>query len=298
MSSSQGYHLGLTGWPLGHSLSPVLHQAALDALGLAGEYSLYPAPPLPEGRERLVELLDQMRTGRLDGLNVTIPHKQTVVPLLDRLTSVAQTARAVNTIYREDGKLVGDNTDVPGFLADLHSFLSGVRLSNQKALLLGAGGAASAVGVALAQEGWQVTIAARRLEQAEALSLRMALLGIEPPGAILLDGNTLRQHLGVSSNCLIVNATPLGMSPRDSETPWPERLAFPPGAAIYDLVYNPRETRLVRTAHKAGLPARNGLGMLAEQAALAFERWTGRSAPREAMWEALSTNEHGLAGII
>ena len=113
------FHLGLIGWPLGHSLSPNLHDAALAALDLPGEYRLYPVPPLPEGQARLAELFEQVRSGDLDGLNVTIPHKQTVLPLLDELTPTAPAIGAANLIFLKDGQLIGDNTDAAGFLADL-----------------------------------------------------------------------------------------------------------------------------------------------------------------------------------
>ena len=119
MQADSFLRLGLTGWPLGHSLSPKLHSAALQALGLEGEYRLYLVPPLPEGQEQLKTLVKQVRAGEITGLNVTIPHKQAVLPLVDELTPAARAIGAVNTLYLWDGRLVGDNTDAPGFLADL-----------------------------------------------------------------------------------------------------------------------------------------------------------------------------------
>ena len=111
--------LGLIGYPLGHSLSPQLHNAALKAMDIAGEYHLHPIPPLPEGRADLDALLDRLVSGEIHGLNVTIPHKQTVIPLLDELTASARSIGAVNTIFLRDGKLTGHNTDAPGFLGGL-----------------------------------------------------------------------------------------------------------------------------------------------------------------------------------
>ncbi len=270
--------LGLTGWPLGHSLSPRLHAAALRALELPGEYRLYPAPPLPQGEEALAQLLGNLRRGELYGLNVTIPHKQSVLPLLDELAPAACAIGAANTLWMRAGRLVGENTDAPGFLADLKRLGFEAAPGERRALVLGAGGAARAVVYALAQAGWQVRVAARRVEQAAGLaelSERVAAL-LWQPAAL------------VEEPCaLLVNATPLGMFPQTDASPWPEELPFPAGVAVYDLVYNPAETRLVRAARAAGLRAANGLGMLVEQAALAFEVWTGRAVPRRALWEAV-----------
>lgn len=275
--------LGLTGWPLGHSLSPRLHQAALTALDLAGEYRLYPVPPLPEGRGDLAELVQQVRHGRLHGLNVTIPHKQNVLPLLDELTPAARAIGAVNTLYRQAGRLVGHNTDAPGFLADLErlGFAGPTSGPRPKALVLGAGGGARAVCCALAQAGWQVCITARRFEQASALA---AGLSANSWAASALTYQPASLLLPFS---LIINTTPVGMYPDVQASPWPDGIPFPAGAAVYDLVYNPPETALVRAARDAGLPAATGLGMLVEQAALAFEIWSGRPVPRLVLWNAV-----------
>jgi shikimate dehydrogenase len=278
----------LTGWPLGHSLSPLLHRAALVALGLKGEYHLLPVPP--GDSSALEALLQQVRRGQLQGLNVTIPHKQAVLPLLDELSPTARAIGAVNTLWLREGRLVGDNTDAPGFLADLRARL-GDRLAGKArercAWLIGAGGSARAVAFALASEGWRVVIAARRLEQAEALAAslggRLDSEQFIPVSLAALPGG------GVPQPQLIVNATPLGMTPQAETSPWPEGLAFPRGACVYDLVYNPPETRLVREARRAGLEAVTGLGMLVEQAALALEKWTGLPVPREAMFRAVES---------
>ena len=139
--SRKHFTLGLLGWPLEHSLSPVIHAAALRACKLKGEYLLYPVPPLPAGAEPLSALLDDLRLGEIDGLNVTVPHKRSVLSLLDRLTPVADAIGAVNVILREGNGLTGDNTDVDGFLSDLETTLS-PRVGC--ALILGAGGAGRA----------------------------------------------------------------------------------------------------------------------------------------------------------
>jgi len=288
-------HLGIIGYPLAHSLSPRLHKAALQELKLEGDYGLFPIPPQHEGLQPFQELFRKLRNGELNGLNVTIPYKQSVIPFLDELTPVARAVGAVNTIYYHQHILVGDNTDVPGFSADLEKVL--LSIENKKpgllepipsnALVLGAGGAARAVVYALDRSGWQVTIAARRPEQAEELIKSMGLINAfnQKIGVVNLDTFSIN---GVSSEIqLIVNTTPLGMAPNVDASPWPDGSAFPKRALIYDLVYNPPETALIRSAKAAGLFTTNGLGMLVEQAALAFERWTGQPAPRQVMHKAV-----------
>jgi shikimate dehydrogenase len=295
--------LGLIGYPLGHSLSPIIHNAALDACGLEGSYSLFPIRP--DNLRELAGLLDRCRRGEVRGLNVTIPHKQTVIPLLDRLTPTAEAIGAVNTIFMQSGKLTGDNTDAAGFLADLHNFLNnkspnGEQISSRNrtneqadppagtprhALVLGAGGSARAVAYALLMDGWHVTLAARRLEQAQELcghflnhASRLAFVEFQAHALSPL----------VSSLHLVVNTTPVGMAPNIAESPWPENLPYPPQASVYDLVYNPPDTNLMLDARAAGLPATTGLGMLVEQAALSFQLWTGHDVARERLLDALS----------
>jgi shikimate dehydrogenase len=289
MAGEQVYRLGLIGYPLWHSLSPRIHTAALQALGLKGEYHLYPVPPLPEGEEELGYLLRRVSDGSLHGLNVTIPHKTSVLPWIQELTPIAAAVGAVNTVFVSDGGLVGDNTDIPGFQHDVSRLLPrGIQPG--AALVLGAGGSARAVVYALLQMGWRVTVAARRVDQAEHLleSLPDNTTGSTrlPGGAIELNPGRMEKFIASLDQhepALIVNTTPAGMSPDSEASPWPDGLPLPTRGFVYDLVYNPPETRLVRQARLSGLPATNGLGMLVEQAAIAFERWTGHTAPREAM---------------
>lgn len=270
------FQLGLIGYPLGHSLSPNIHKAALDSCGLQGNYSLFPI--LLDDLQGLKNLLARVRSGEITGLNVTIPHKQNVITLLDRLTHTAQAIGAVNTIYLKNGILLGDNTDATGFLVDLKKFLTTEtqrHRDTESALVLGAGGSARAVIYALVNDGWTVTIAARRIDQAEELSNLYKIHATSYP------------NLKPSTFNLIINTTPIGMLPNTGASPWPSDLTFPPNAAVYDLVYNPRQTRLVRDARAAGLPATTGLGMLIEQAALSFEIWTGHTPPRNVLWNAV-----------
>jgi len=272
-------HLGLVGYPLDHSLSPIIHSAALKACGLDGDYSLFPIEP--DDVRGLKKILARVRTGELQGLNVTIPHKQQVIQLLDELTPEAGTIGAVNTIYAQEGRLTGDNTDAPGFLTDLDRFLgripSGIK-EQKSALVLGAGGSARAVVYALINNGWEVTIAARRIDQAKALASLF-----NHAEAIELNHVSLR----VFQYCLIINTTPVGMAPNMDQSPLPEETSLPSEIFVYDLVYNPRETKLVRDARLRGLHAVTGLGMLIEQAALAFEIWTGYHPPRDILFQSI-----------
>ena len=161
--------LGLIGYPVSHSLSPKIQNAALKACELEGEYSLYPIAP--DDMLALKDLLDRVRSGEITGLNVTIPHKQNVIQFVDELTPTAKAIGAVNIIYLRGNKLIGDNTDAPGFLSDLKKFIGNRELEfGKSAIVLGAGGSARAVVYALCNDNWNVTIAARRLEQAQRLA--------------------------------------------------------------------------------------------------------------------------------
>ncbi|HKJ39266.1 MAG TPA: shikimate dehydrogenase [Anaerolineales bacterium] len=275
-------HLGLIGYPLGHSLSPKIHSAALKACGLEGDYSLFPIEP--DDGQGLKDLLGRVRAGEITGLNVTIPHKQNVIGLMDELTPTAKAIGAVNTIYLQDEKLIGDNTDAPGFLSDLKQFLTtdAQRLGGSNALVLGAGGSARGIVYALLNDGWTVTIAARRVEQAQGLATSFTNYQLRITN--LTDLSTFEP----SNLQLIINTTPLGMTPNIDQSPLPENLSLPQHVAIYDLVYNPRETKMVRDACSQGLKATTGLGMLIEQAALSFEIWTGCNPPRESIRASMS----------
>jgi shikimate dehydrogenase len=272
-SSPSTFKLGLIGYPLSHSLSPQIHTAALQSCQLDGEYSLFPVHP--DDKQGLKDLFSRIRSGEIAGLNVTIPHKQNVIPFLDEMTPTATAIGAVNTIYLRNRGLIGDNTDAPGFLADLKRSIDSAAFSFQPlALVLGAGGSARAVVYALLNDGWKVILAARRVEQANELAKQFEQVDI-------VEFNF--QDFQRWNLQLIVNTTPLGMTPNVHGSPWPENLSFPTGAAIYDLVYNPRETKLVRDARAQGLNATTGLGMLIEQAALSFEIWTNHNPSREIM---------------
>ena len=273
--------LGLIGYPVSHSLSPKIQNAALKACGLEGEYSLFPIAP--DDMQALKDLLDRVRSGEITGLNVTIPHKQNVIQFMDELTPTAKAIGAVNIIYMRESKLIGDNTDAPGFLADLNNFLTTVPYGDNKtrshgelnALVLGAGGSARSVVYALVNDDWKVTLAARRPEQAQQLASSFTQYSTRI---------TSLTDLQLSTFDLIVNTTPLGMTPNIDQSPLSENTPLSKHTMIYDLVYNPRETKFVREARSQGLSAITGLGMLIEQAALGFELWTGLKPPKDILY--------------
>ena len=203
-------HLGLIGYPLEHSLSPKIHSAAFQSCGLQGDYALFPIPP--DNKQGLADLLARVRSGEITELNVTIPHKHNVIPFLDELTSTAQAIGAVNTIYCRNDKLIGDNTDADGFLLDLKRFIGNrkSKIANRKlALILGAGGSARAVVYALINDGWNVADHCTSDRTAQELASHYNDVGsIELPSEIQS-----------SEYRLIVNTTPVGMTPNINQSP-------------------------------------------------------------------------------
>ena len=283
------YRFGLLGWPLEHSLSPQIHTAALQAAGLQGTYQLFPIPPLPEGAGELQRVFDCLRRKEVHGVNVTIPHKRSVQDMLDGLTEAAAAIGAVNLIYRDGERLLGDNSDAPALLADLRDKF-GLGTQPGVALVLGAGGASRAAVYVLLRQGWQVYVAARKVEQARQLLAdltRHMEVARNVPVALSLTAASLRK---IADCNLVVNATPVGMLPLTGASPWPANQPLPAGACLYDMVYNPGQTILIKSALSAGQRASNGLGMLVEQAALSFERWTGLAANRQVMHSAASAS--------
>ena len=280
MVSGSSTLLGLLGWPVSHSFSPAMHNAAAAALGLDVAYV-----PLAVAPGQVGAAVGGLRALGFRGANVTIPHKQTVIPYLDRVDEAARIIGAVNTITHEaaadggPGQLLGSNTDHAGFLADLRA--AGFEPAGRDCLILGSGGSARAVAYALLGAGAAVTLTARRLAPAAAIAADLAALpGRRRPRAILL--SDLRAGSGAD---LVVNTTPVGMHPQESSSPWPAGFAFPRNAFCYDLIYSPARTRLMQQAAAAGGQIRNGLGMLVRQGALSFERWLGL-APDLAVMEA------------
>jgi len=260
---------GIIGWPVSASLSPAIHNAAFAAAGLDWAYVAFPVRP-----ERIADSVSGMRALGIAGLNVTMPHKRAVIPYLDALSDEAAALGAVNTISADGDRLTGANTDGGGFLRFLEAG-AGLPPKGVRALVLGGGGAARAVSAALAFAGAEVSVAARRSEQAGELIAVAA-------GARLVRWESRSEAASAAE--LVVNATPVG---RDGEESPIDARALKPGHVVVDLTYHPRSTPLLGDARAAGAAAFNGLGMLLHQAALSFEMWTKRPAPLEAMQSAI-----------
>lgn len=271
--------VGVMGWPVKHSLSPAMHNAALDKLGLNWRYV-----PLEVRPDRLWEAVRGMAALGFRGVNLTVPHKVDVLPLLDHVSDEARLIGAANTIRVDPatGALSGTNTDMDGFLRDLAAH--GVELlPGSHALILGAGGAARAISVGLLRAGMRLTLVNRTPERAQELAtlLTTALAGAKVTVATFDDLRTLS-----ADAALIVNTTPLGMWPNVDASPWPATVPFPAGAVLYDTIYRPAHTLLMRQAEAAGVRVIGGIGMLVYQGAAAFEVWTGQPAPVDVMMEA------------
>lgn len=272
------FRVGLVGWPVEHSVSPAMHNAAFDALDLNWRYFPLPTPP-----NQVDVTLAKIREQGYRGANVTLPHKRAVMPYLDELTGAARAIGAVNTILADGARLVGHNTDGDGFLVALRE--ASLDPSGQSALVLGAGGGARSVIYALAQAGCSVTVHNRTVERATSLVQDMQGACLQPDGSWLTQAASL-QDLDLDAYSLLVNTTSVGMWPNADASPWPETLAMPPNWTVYDLVYNPEDTCLLSRARAAGAAPVRGLGMLVHQGALAFELWTGQAAPVEVMYAA------------
>lgn len=269
--------VGLVGWPVEHSVSPAMHNAAFQALGLDWHYTLLPTPP-----REVASALTRLKTQGYRGANVTVPHKETVMVHLDEIEDIARTVGAVNTIVVQEGHLLGYNTDAHGFLAALQA--AGFEPKGSRALVIGAGGAARAVGYALAQAGCAFVFYNRTPQRALELAHRMAELGASVAWTASLEA--LEPELADFN--LLVNATTVGMWPQSNASPWPEVLPLPSHWTVFDLVYNPAETRLLVQARAAGATPIGGLEMLVQQGVLAFELWTGQSPPVDVMRAAAS----------
>jgi shikimate dehydrogenase len=274
---------GVLGWPVAHSRSPAMHNAAFTALGLDALYVPYAVPP-----DRLARAVEAVRALGIAGLNVTLPHKAAIMPLLSSIEPAALAIGAVNTVLRDRERLIGANTDAEGLARSLRE--AGVALQAIEALVLGAGGAARAAVVGLAGAGAaRIVVAARRLDQAQALVTSLA----PHCGSCSLAPSALGAALAapMARSSLLVQATSATLgSGNDAARAFVAELplhALPSAAAVCDLVYKPRQTLLLERARALGLATVDGLGMLLYQGALAFERWTGRPAPLGVMRQAL-----------
>ena len=264
---------GVIGDPIEHTMSPAMHNAAFTQMGLDYIYVSFQVK-----EEELDKAIDGMRALNIRGLNVTLPHKVAIIPLLDELDPLAEKIGAVNTISNDDGVLKGYNTDASGFLQALLE--RGIEPEEKKVVMLGAGGASRAVSFSLVERGAHLVILNRRLERAEELAGRLSTTLNKEVKALELVADNLAQVLGEAD--ILVNATSVGMSPDINKTPVPSSL-LKPGLVVVDIVYNPIRTRLLREAEAVGAKTIGGVDMFVWQGALAFEIWTGAKAPVELM---------------
>jgi shikimate dehydrogenase len=273
--------VGLIGQGLKHSLSAAMQQAALDHHGLDARYELWDTPP-----EDIEQRVASLRGDDCLGANVTVPHKQAVIPFLDELDDIATRAGAVNTIVRREERLTGHNTDVTGFARALRE--AGFDVRGVRAAVLGAGGGARAVTLALIEGGASVISMADAVP-ARAGALTNDLRRLTSAGTAVTwtywgDGAFQRS---VHECELLVNCTPVGMryGPADGQSPVAAEL-IPSGCLAFDLVYNPEETPFLAAARSRGARAASGLAMLVHQGAASFRLWTGLEAPVDVMFQA------------
>jgi shikimate dehydrogenase len=269
--------VAILGDPVEHSRSPAMHNAAFAALGLDFVYVALHVRP-PDLRRAILGI----RALDMAGLNITVPHKETIVPLLDRLSPAARAIGAVNTVVRRGSRLEGHNTDAEGFRRAIERL--GFHPRRKCAVLLGAGGSARAVAWALAKRGIRsLTILNRSVARA-----KLVARAIRRQGGPAIEAGPLiaaRRSDAVAAADLIVNCTSLGLDGRSAP---PVAIADTrQDCLFFDLVYGSSPTPLVRAARRHGRRAADGLGMLLEQAGLAFELWTGREPPSDVMAKAL-----------
>ncbi|MDA8228400.1 MAG: shikimate dehydrogenase [Desulfitobacterium hafniense] len=263
-------YFAVIGDPIAHSLSPLLHSAGYQSLGITAEYSRFRVTP-----SKLKEAVYGLRALGFSGWNVTIPHKESIIPLLDELTPEAENAGAVNTVKQLNGKLIGHNTDGNGFVLAIENKFN---FSDKKAVILGAGGAARGIAFALKEKGMRIHILNRTLSRAQELASLIRLAGGEASSGDLLPGVWLKDV------DLVVQTTPVGLYGEN----YPISLqGIKPKTLVVDIIYKPWETAFLREARKLGCQTINGLPMFLFQGVLAWEFWLGGKAPVEQMWAAL-----------
>ena len=269
--------LGVIGDPISHSKSPLMMNRALATTGLNFTYAAFHVSPADLG-----QAIAGVRALQFRGINVTIPHKETVIPFLDELDESAQLIGAVNTIVNNQGRLIGYNTDGIGYARSLIEE-TGISLAGKKVLVLGAGGAARAIVYALAKHGVnKIYLVNRSQERAVELAQHFTSL-------VEIQAIAASEIRSVASDVdLLINTTSVGMSPNESACPLDDMTWFHDGLTVSDLIYNPRMTNLLEKAKRSGATIHGGLGMLVYQGAYAFEYWTGQTAPIEAMWQGVT----------
>lgn len=270
--------IGIFGHPIAHTRSPAMHNAAFRALSLPYIYIPFAVSPSALGKAT-----SSIRSLNLVGVNVTVPHKEKILRYLDELSPAASLYRAVNTVINRHGSLYGENTDGQGFLRSLAERRRSVR--DREVVLLGAGGAARAVLVALIQAGSaQITITNRT--QANAKKLIRTYQSLGPTRLVAASLDALQDPAPLKRAALVVNSIPLGL--HDATFPALDYGATPRRCLFYDLVYRPQPGVFLQRAHHAQRPTLDGRRMLLHQGALAFELWTGHPAPLRVMSSALT----------
>ncbi|MCC7494227.1 MAG: shikimate dehydrogenase [Fimbriimonadaceae bacterium] len=268
--------VGVIGHPVRHSFSPPMQNAALAALGLDWVYVPFDSAPAD-----LPTALAGLRAAGVVGLNATIPHKQALLPLVTVATAEAQLTGTVNTVHFDGDQIVGDSTDGPGFVTGLAA--AGITVEGRRVVLLGAGGSARAVGVALVKAGAERVLIANRTVP-RAAELAALLNGLAPGVANASDLHRLDPELAGAE--LIVNTTAVGMHP-DSHAQPVSLPALRSHCAVVDIIYNPARTRLLQEAALQGVKTLNGVPMLVHQGALSLQRWTGCAPPVALMQQVL-----------
>jgi shikimate dehydrogenase len=266
----------LIGYPVGHSMSALMHNVAFEELGLDYRYELLPVKP--EGLGSFVSKI--IRRPEVRGASVTIPHKVDVMMHLDEVDREASRIGAVNTIVNDDGRLKGYNTDGKGALRALKEAYGSLEGAN--VVILGAGGAAKAVGYHASVSASKLTILNRTLERAVSLSRYLSTL---PECLALVSASRLREdnlRVALGDADILINATPVGMLPAVDESPVQGEL-LRPDHMVFDVIYNPLKTRLLREAEERGAKTLSGVDMLVYQGAAAFRLWTGMEAPEKLM---------------
>lgn len=272
--------LGIFGWPVAHSKSPQMHESAARALGIALRYERFAVEP-----EGLPDAVRHQHEAAIDGYNLTVPHKEAVMALLDEVVPAARAIGAVNTVVRVGTRYVGHNTDARGFVRSLTE--AGVTVRGARVVVIGAGGAARAGVVGLADAGvTEIRVLSRRPEQSRGLvESLVAAVRCELASAPLGEAS---EHFG--SATLLVQATSATLESNPNASEFAAALpieALPPEATVVDMVYKPRKTTVLERAEARGLATVDGLGMLLHQGAIAFEMWTGFEPPLEVMRAAL-----------
>jgi len=271
------------GDPVEHSLSPAIHNAAFEARGLDWVYVAFRVSP-----ERLPAAIGGMRALGIRGLSVTIPHKVAIIPLLDRVDDLARWTGSVNTVANDGGLLTGHSTDGRGALAALRG--AGESCGGRRVLVLGSGGAARAISFAVARETPPASLEILGIVPEERERLARDL--VEKTGIAAVAGPMDRLPGALEGAEVLIQASPVGMHPKVDETLVPRRL-LRPGLVVFDAVYTPLRTRLLREAEEAGAKAVPGVGMFVGQAAAQFELWTGEDAPVRVMEEVVLARLRG-----